>query len=420
MADNNSLNMILSTDMFILQRMSLDGAPHMKFSAKDLERFIGEVYIKQESDLTSRVAGLEYTSATHTEQINTLTAEISDINENNDINLKEVNRHLAVHDVDIERLQSTVTEYLNQSRNFGTFQYNSDENPPPKGYVWFNDTNFGNVTSIKFSKTDYYDIRFSYDNIMVGEVLEFRAYRETGDIDDADISPLARVVYTINAVTGRDANPNGIVTFTVTVQYAIGQLEDDMVLVTELFPNFDPNLKADQKYVDDELAKLEKTIDENHKFTEENVMPVGSIIAWFATQPPKGWYMCNGSSFSGSQNPVLSALLGSNSTPNLKGRYLVMGGDDGLPTVRNQVPQSTALPTAGFTTSSAGAHTHFIGTAGWSPSGTKTDNDTFRAKSGGASSKYTNEEGGHTHTIGGGDTYTRPRSVVVNYIIKGG
>ena len=58
---------------------------------------------------------------------------------------------------------------------------------------------------------------------------------------------------------------------------------------------------------------------------EPNV-PVGTVITYYGTVAPDGYFVCNGASFSSSTFPKLRAVLGSNILPDLRG-YFVRGYD---------------------------------------------------------------------------------------------
>jgi hypothetical protein len=51
-------------------------------------------------------------------------------------------------------------------------------------------------------------------------------------------------------------------------------------------------------------------------------VPVGTIIAFYGSSAPSGYFACDGSSFNASQNNKLYAILGKSTTPDLRGCFL--------------------------------------------------------------------------------------------------
>jgi microcystin-dependent protein len=58
------------------------------------------------------------------------------------------------------------------------------------------------------------------------------------------------------------------------------------------------------------------------RFVEEYANPVGTIIAFYGTAAPNGYFACNGQSFSQVDYPELYTVLGSNVLPDLAGKFL--------------------------------------------------------------------------------------------------
>ena len=153
--------------------------------------------------------------------------------------------------------------------------------------------------------------------------------------------------------------------------------------------------------------------------------------------PPTGWLLCNGDQFNGfsSTYAALYAAIGTNfggnsgsqafNLPDLRGRF-VRGLDNGAgvdPQGSSRLVGSvqvgaTALPSAGFTTNTAGGHTHGLR----SFSGGALDEGNQYAASwlnyNDTSTFQTQEAGDHFHTVLGGDAETRPVNLALNFIIK--
>lgn len=106
-----------------------------------------------------------------------------------------------------------------------------------------------------------------------------------------------------------------------------------------------------------------------------NMLPVGSIVAFAGSTTPPGWLLCNGAAFSAGTYPTLAAVLGSTSLPSLQGRYLK--------------GNTTAGTTGGSNTISVAnmpAHNHGGVTGNMSANATHTH------------SGYTTTNGAHTHS----------------------
>lgn len=55
----------------------------------------------------------------------------------------------------------------------------------------------------------------------------------------------------------------------------------------------------------------------------EKAMPLGAIIAYGGSTAPAGWHLCDGSAHN---SPALQAALGSSTTPDLRGRFILAAG----------------------------------------------------------------------------------------------
>lgn len=106
-----------------------------------------------------------------------------------------------------------------------------------------------------------------------------------------------------------------------------------------------------------------------------NMLPVGSIVAFAGSTTPPGWLLCNGASFSAGTYPTLAAVLGGTPTlPNLVDRFLkgsttagTSGGSSqieiaNMPShnhggVSGDMSANATHTHSGYTTTN-GAHTH--------------------------------------------------------------
>ena len=136
-------------------------------------------------------------------------------------------------------------------------------------------------------------------------------------------------------------------------------------------------------------------------------VPVGSIMIWMNSTAPDGWFKLQGGSFDISTYPQLHAYLQNTSgytsgtLPSWRGHYPGEYGSHLADSLGKKVGQRTAEPSGGAPKSSASI-----------PNGkTRTFNGA------GGTSAYS--DGTSKVTINDGwDSYTRPQTVIVHYIIK--
>ena len=137
-------------------------------------------------------------------------------------------------------------------------------------------------------------------------------------------------------------------------------------------------------------------------------VPVGSIMIWMGSTAPNGWFKLQGGSFSTSTYPLLHAYLQGTSgytsgkLPNWSGHYPGEYGDHITNNLGSKQGARTAQPSGGAPRSTSNSI----------PTGATR---TFTAT--GNTNAYSNGQG--RVTIGDGwDSTTRPKTVVVHYIIK--
>ena len=96
-------------------------------------------------------------------------------------------------------------------------------------------------------------------------------------------------------------------------------------------------------------------------------MPVGVIMPYAGNIDannviPRGWLLCDGSSFDIAKYPLLKSVLNSSTTPNLKGRYLGGYGGLGMNSMRGYYDDYTKKPRANgnnkVNVNSGGNHNH--------------------------------------------------------------
>ena len=136
-------------------------------------------------------------------------------------------------------------------------------------------------------------------------------------------------------------------------------------------------------------------------------VPVGSIMIWMNSTAPSGWFKLQGGSFDTSTYPQLHAYLQNTSgytsgrLPSWSGHYPGEYGGHLNGSMGEKVGQRTAQPNGGAPKSSASIPN----------GGTRTFNGA------GGTSAYSDSTAKVTINDGW-DTYTRPQTVIVHYIIK--
>jgi hypothetical protein len=160
-----------------------------------------------------------------------------------------------------------------------------------------------------------------------------------------------------------------------------------------------------------------------------STFPIGSIVGWLVTSAPSGWAKLQGGRLSKSSYPDFASWVTSKSPvgfsvdayyiylPDWSGRYLGEYGGHLTNPLGTKKAYTTARPSGtSFTTNNTGAHTHTYGNSGGYGGGTTKSAYDARNSS---NSYTTSSSGSHSHTItGGGDSQTRPDTVVVHWIIK--
>ena len=170
----------------------------------------------------------------------------------------------------------------------------------------------------------------------------------------------------------------------------------------------------------------------------QNGVPTGSIMPWIGTVVPWNWLLCDGSVFPDNNNTAnLKALLGSTTTPDLRGMFLRGTGTaatgkagPALKTVQ-QDDIASHLHGVNINTNTAGEHSHSITRKSNNASGVYDGSDRHQDENSASTTDNidlgpfsTSSAGNHTHNVNGntanntGTTETRPINYGVNYIIK--
>jgi hypothetical protein len=143
-------------------------------------------------------------------------------------------------------------------------------------------------------------------------------------------------------------------------------------------------------------------------------VPIGCIQIWPVANPPPGWLICDGTTFSAGVYPELAQVLGSTTLPNLVGQF-VRGAGTGH-TIGTRRNWTTGMPRAGLSTTNSGEHNHW---GGYAPDHNCWDRGTCGGSTVG-NAGATNNNGWHTHGIVGGDFETSPDHTCLWYVIKAG
>ena len=147
----------------------------------------------------------------------------------------------------------------------------------------------------------------------------------------------------------------------------------------------------------------------NKQYVDDNAggVPVGSIMIWMNSTPPDGWFKLQGNTFDVSKYPLLHAYLqetsgySSGRLPNWSGYYPGNYGDHLTHDLGSKQGYKTGMPSGG-----APYHPNSI------PNG---NTRTFNAT--GGTNAYSDGKARPAITEGW-DSTTRPKTVVVHYIIK--
>ncbi len=138
--------------------------------------------------------------------------------------------------------------------------------------------------------------------------------------------------------------------------------------------------------------------------TNMPTVAVGTILLWLNPYPPAGWLKLQGGSFDRNRYPALYSFLGTTSLPDWSGRYPVERGGHATNNIGSFLGHQTKLPAAGFRTNSM----------------PDTGKRTF---GGGGTNAYSADDNGVGRSVinvSGGDSTTRPASVVLHFIIFAG
>ena len=176
--------------------------------------------------------------------------------------------------------------------------------------------------------------------------------------------------------------------------------------------------------------------------TSGGVIPIGGILQWPTATPPSGWLACDGSAFSAVTYPLLAAVLGGTTLPDLKRRVPVgagagfaVGSNDGQAEGNRHVLHHHTFSGGGSgsgSTDTQGNHNH--GAAGTHRHGTPTG-EAFAMSIGNTGTRgtapttfnlvsgwqyETGDAGSHTHGDAGAHTHGVSVSVSVSGNTSGG
>ncbi len=219
-----------------------------------------------------------------------------------------------------------------------------------------------------------------------------------------------RAVKQSNALTAETADDRYLNLYSDKVQQVSGDVR------------FAPTVDSEDPIYNNQVA-TKSYVDSQTKIS----IPIGCISAYagLPSSIPAGWLWLDGSGFSGSQYPGLSAIFPTNTLPDCRGHHLVGYGAGEYGTINALYPQSTALPTKPFKTNSY-THGHAVNDGIYLNNDNKNSNNGSKVNYSSSAYNGGSPAGGiqtdvntHVHDINaGGDEITRPSTISVCWIIK--
>jgi hypothetical protein len=139
-------------------------------------------------------------------------------------------------------------------------------------------------------------------------------------------------------------------------------------------------------------------------------VPVGSVMAWMSAVAPRGWFICDGSTFAAGSYPELATVLGNTTLPDLRGKFL-----RGYSVDSTVDPDGPRVPGSAQDWATGKPRNDFQ----WEVGNNSNPFHTHNTDSGwaGGYEIITNYAGDQINWAGG-DPETRPTNVAVAYIIK--
>ena len=168
-----------------------------------------------------------------------------------------------------------------------------------------------------------------------------------------------------------------------------------------------PQTKIFNVVADDDTCAVPKSYVDEKVASSGGGVPVGSIMIWMNSSAPAGWFKLQGGSFNVNTYPLLDAYLQntegytSGRLPNWGGHYPGEWGDHLVAGLGTKKAQQTAKPSGG---------------SPYSSSRFNNGEDKTANQAGGSSFAGTRK--GQVSIDSGWDSVTRPKTVVVHYIIK--
>ena len=140
------------------------------------------------------------------------------------------------------------------------------------------------------------------------------------------------------------------------------------------------------------------------------LVPVGAILPFYGTSAPANFLICDGSTFNATTYPELNTLLGGNTLPNLKGKFLV--GYNSSDSDYNTIGKTGGEKTHSLSTAELAEHRHLMDSVDVIP----THDPGVTA--GYVGTAFNGEGWTQTGTAGSGTAHeNRPPFSTVNYII---
>ena len=440
-------NYIRLTDKFLIERNIDEVATFMTIDGHDFQDFVLELQsnfttelelqvINIDASLTALALDIDNFKAIESDHFSELTGEIENLT-------IEVNRNRVFIESNKEQLD-IINEQTRLVGNYTMVQgddgikkaemgFKVKGRGPTAGTPEMNPepySTYEDVIKIIFNQTDSLNYLRTFDNLLVGDIVEIAQYNEyaiftraTFQVTSLPVYTAANFTYTIEVEFISGAGDGSGIPFKQTNEE--GNLINDRVTRCEAYPSVDLQ---------------EMALTDDYKTLMKNSLPIGITMPWVSTKLPAGFHECNGTLLSDDTKYNEFRLLYGSSTPNMKGRAIVGYGAYGATTLNKQMTQTTSAPSGsglGMTSSGShshtvsindgGTHTHRYGDKDRKAGGTTAkvwggnEGTNYHQSSSAGSHTHTSTvstSGSHTHSITGWDSYNRMHSYVARWIVK--
>ena len=440
-------NYIRLTDKFLIERNIDEVATFMTIDGHDFQDFVLELQSNFTTELELQVINIDASldalsldidnfKAIESEHYSELSGEIDSLN-------VEVNRNRVFIESNKEQLD-IINE---QTRLVGNYTMVRGDDDTKKAEMSFlvkgrgptagtpemipeEYSTYEDVIKIIFNQTDSLDYLRTFDNLLVGDILEIAQYNEyaiftraTFQVTTLPVYAPLKYTYTIEVEFISGAGDGSGIPYKQTDDET-GEVKNDRVTRCEAYPSVDLQ---------------EMALTEDYKTLMKNSLPIGIVMPWVSTRLPAGFHECNGTNLGDDTKYDDFSVIYGRTTPDMRGRALVGYGAYGATTLNAKLGQTTAAPSGGLTMTSNGSHTHTVsindggththkyGDKGRQAGGTTdkvwggVEGQNVHQSSSAGSHTHTSTvstSGTHKHTVTGWDTYNRMYSYVTRWIVK--